>query len=113
MKQTVHLHTFRNAFEQCRPNNFSYEGLGILFDYLEEYEGSTGEELELDVIGFCCEWQESTLDEVIADYRLNDIIDGLADMDDDEKLDNVREYLADATSLAGETADGSFVFMSF
>jgi len=33
-----------------RKTNFSYEGLEILFEYLEELEESTGEEIELDVI---------------------------------------------------------------
>ena len=44
MKQTVYLDTFRNAFQEIRPNNFSYEGLSILFDYFQEFEDSTGEE---------------------------------------------------------------------
>lgn len=113
MKQTVNFSTFRDAFRAIRPNNFSHDGLVILFDHLEHWEQDVGEEFELDVIGLCCDWQESTLDEVIADYRLNDVIDDLADMSDDEKLDNVREYLADATSLAGVTDADSFVFQSF
>jgi hypothetical protein len=41
MKQTVHLEDFRNSFESLRPNNFSYEGLAALFDYLENYENDT------------------------------------------------------------------------
>ena len=58
MKQNVDIYEFRRAFETCRPNNFSYEGLSALFDYLEEYEEGTDTELELDVIGLCCDFSE-------------------------------------------------------
>ena len=36
MKTTVYLNEFRDAFQKIRPDNFSYEGLGALFEYLEE-----------------------------------------------------------------------------
>ena len=58
MKQTINEYQFRRAFEECRPNNFSYEGLTALYDYLERYEEDTETELELDVIGLCCEFSE-------------------------------------------------------
>ena len=58
MKQSVNLYTFRRAFETLRPDNFSYAGQEALFDYLEEYEESAGEELELDVIALCCDFSE-------------------------------------------------------
>jgi len=57
MKSTVSLSDFRDAF-QIRKDNFSYDGLEALFNYLEEYEESGGDELELDVIAFCCEYTE-------------------------------------------------------
>ena len=43
---------------ECRPTQFSYEGLHALFHWFEEYEDGTGDEIELDVIGICCEWSE-------------------------------------------------------
>jgi len=58
MKSTVSLCDFEDAFRSVRPNNFSYEGLIALFDYLENLEDDTGVELELDVIAFCCEYTE-------------------------------------------------------
>lgn len=58
MKQTVCRSTFIDAFQAARPENFTYAGLCALFDYLEEYEDSTGQEIELDVIGLCCEFTE-------------------------------------------------------
>lgn len=57
MKQTITRSQFHDAF-RIRPTNFSYAGLNELFDYLEEYEDSTGEELELDVIALCCDFSE-------------------------------------------------------
>ena len=69
MKETVTLSTFRDAFRAIRPNNFSYEGLEVLFDYLTEYEASSGEEMELDVIAICCDYTESTLAELEAEFN--------------------------------------------
>jgi hypothetical protein len=44
-----------------------------LFDYLEEYEDSTGEELELDVIAICCEFTEfENLDDFWDNYDEDD-----------------------------------------
>jgi len=60
MKEYITESTFIDAFKQSdtRKNQFSYEGLKALFEYLEEYEDSTGEELEFDMIGICCEYTE-------------------------------------------------------
>ena len=58
MKQTINEYQFKDAFQSSRPNNFSYEGLTALYDYLEDLEEDTGEEIELDVIGLCCDFTE-------------------------------------------------------
>ena len=41
-----------------RPDHFSYDGLIALWEYFEEYEEDTGEEIDLDVIAICCEYYE-------------------------------------------------------
>ena len=56
MKQTINFSQFRDEFKAIRPTNFDGEGLKLLFAYLEEYEESTGEEVELDVIALCCDY---------------------------------------------------------
>ncbi len=58
MKQTVNFYAFEQAFRSSdRANQFGgYDGLRAMFDYLEEYEESTGEELDLDVVALCCEY---------------------------------------------------------
>ncbi len=112
MKQTVNLHDFRDAFYKMgRKDQFSYEGLEILFDYLEGWEQETGEEIELDVIALCCGYAESAIDDLINDYDI-DISD--CDPDDDGAIKNtVREYMDQNTVVCGETADGSIVYAQF
>jgi hypothetical protein len=58
MKQNVHFEDFYNAFKSSRPNQFTYDGLKSLYDYLIQYEEDTGEELDLDVIALCCDYTE-------------------------------------------------------
>jgi len=108
MKTTVSNHDFIEAFRAYdRMDNFSYEALNLLFEYFEEYEDSTGQEIELDVIAICCDFNEDDTDDIIANYSID--VEGL---DDDEKLEAVRDYLQDNTQLVGETASG-FVYQVF
>jgi len=58
MKTIVTSSRFHDAFQGLRANQFSHAGLNALFDYFNEYEESTGEEVELDVIGICCDFAE-------------------------------------------------------
>ena len=59
MKQTINFTDFQRAFTDCsREDNFSYEALQALFNWIEEYEEDIGEEIELDVIEICCEFTE-------------------------------------------------------
>ena len=57
MKQTVNQTDFIDAFKKLRPDNFSYEGLVALYDYLENLEEEDDEFL-LDVIALCCDYSE-------------------------------------------------------
>ena len=70
MKQTVNFTMFCDKFTSTdRKENFSYDGLRALFDYLEEYEESCGEEIELDIIALCCDFTEyDNLDEFRSEY---------------------------------------------
>ena len=73
MKTTINNYQFHRAFEQIRPNNFSYVGLNALFDYLEQYEKDCGEELELDVDALCCDFTEyENLEEYQNAYNAED-----------------------------------------
>lgn len=108
MKTTVSFHDFERAFADAdRANNFSRDGLKALFDYLEDYEDQTGQELELDVISLCCDFCEDTPDDIISVYSID-----VAGLDDNEKIKAVRGYLNDNTTLVGETANG-FIYAAF
>jgi hypothetical protein len=107
MKTIISLYDFRDAFYQAdRQNNFSYDGLRVLFECLEEYEDSTGSEVELDVIGLCCEYSEEMPEDVAKNY-------GIELEDDGNELNNVLDYLHDHTMVCGVTKDGSIVYQAF
>ena len=59
---------FINSFLAIRPDNFSYAGLKALYEYFIEM-GS--EEMELDVIGICCDFcQYDTEQEALEAYNV-------------------------------------------
>jgi len=101
MKETITLSTFRDAFRAIRPENFSYEGLEVLFDDLTQYEEDCGQELELDVIAFCCEYSEQTLEETNSNYNW-----------EFKTLDELAEHLHDCTHVCG-TTDKTVIFQGF
>lgn len=108
MKTTLTFCGFRDAFRAYeRMEQFSYEGAKALFEYLEQYEEDTGEELELDVIALCCEYTEDSAEGVIANYSID-----VGGLDDDEKAEAVRDYLAGNTQLIAETPSG-FLYAVF
>lgn len=108
--KTVYFNDFVREFEAYgRGNNFSYSGLRALFDYLEELSEQCGKDFELDVVGICCDYREDDA-ETIAEQSDID----LSDCDDeDQKIEVVREYLENETSVVGEVGDGVFVYAAF
>ena len=70
MKQEIYFNDFCDAFRTMNlDNNFTYKGKKALFDYLEEYEESTGESVNFDIIALCCEYTEyENLKELQANY---------------------------------------------
>jgi hypothetical protein len=74
MYQTIGKCQFHDAFKSMgRDDQFSYEGLDALYDYLEQYEEDTGEKIELDVIALCCEYSEyDNLEQFRNDYDSKD-----------------------------------------
>lgn len=99
---------FRDAFTRAgRNESFSYEGAELLFEYME----SSGEDVELDVIALCCDYSESSIEELLNDYEID--IEGLDPEEDTEEVKNiVRAYLEDNTIIIGDTSDG-FVYGAF
>jgi hypothetical protein len=61
-------------------NNFSYDGLRALYDYLEDYEEQSGEALEFDPIALCCDYSEfDSLEEIQSQYPDIKSLDDLED----------------------------------
>lgn len=110
MKTSVSLSDFHDAFIRMdRKENFSWEGRELLFNYLEELEADTGEEIEFDVIALCCEFYENDWETIAADYS----IEFDDDMEEEDKIETVREYLQENTCLVGEVGEGSFIYQAF
>lgn len=99
MYQTVNVHSFREAFKMMdRGNQFSYDGLEVLFDYLDDFEP----DVELDVIAICCDFEEVTFE----DMR------GTEDLDDDATEEDILEYLESVTTVVG-TTDDSVIYYQY
>ena len=100
MIQTVNLHDFRQAFHDCgRGEQFSYEALGLIFEYYEQYEDDTGEQVNLDVIAICCELAELPPVEFRKLYNVPENAD-------------LQEYLSDQAAYVGQT-DTTVIFCQF
>ena len=107
--QTLNVYQFRDAFmASSRKDQFSYEALGEIFEALEEYSDSTGEPVEFDIVGICCDWVEATWQEIAQDYDI--LLDD--DMTDTEKRDAVADFLCDNTHFRAVGED-SFVYVQF
>ena len=106
MYQTINESEFKSAFHSMgRGEQFSYEGLTIIYEALEQFEQDTGEDMELDVIAICCDFSEMTEKEIRDTY--GDMID---------EADEVEEFLRDNTWLLGShEADGvkQFIYQQF
>jgi len=110
MKSTVSVYAFRDAFRDCgRGDQFSYEALGLIYDYFEEIEESCGTEIELDPIAVCCEYTEDTWEAIADNYS----VDTSDCEDEDEGIEAVLDHLAYNTSVVGQTSGGQIVYADF
>lgn len=90
MKKTIGVYDFIDEFRGGQyKNNFSYEGLKALFEYFENYEEETGEEIELDVVTIACEWTEyESLEEIKENYSCIETLDDLYNYTSVIEVDN-------------------------
>jgi hypothetical protein len=99
----VTFQDFCDAFRDMdRDDKFSYEGQRALFEYLED------EDIELDIIALCCEYQEGTYAEIMDAYSIQ-VHD--TELGADVEC-AVRDYLEQHTSVVGEVT-GGFVYADF
>jgi len=89
------------AFGTCKD---AYSLCYSMAQYLEEYEESTGEELELDLIAIRYEFRVITLDEAVSDYQIP------PHLDDDE---DVLDWLQDRTMVVPTDFENTYIIRGF
>ena len=63
---TVSEYTF---VDSLTPNAFTYEGARALFQWYEQLEDETGEQIEFDPVAIRCDWSEfASFEEFCAEY---------------------------------------------
>lgn len=93
---------YHMACRMDRGHNFGYNGWNAIGDYLESLSDDMGEDIEVDIIAICCEY---SMAEDVSDwwkeYGVRSDIDAgdWEEMEEDEKLEAVREYLEEKTSV--------------
>jgi hypothetical protein len=99
--QTLNKHQFIDSFKSwdTYSNNFSYEGLELLFDWLDE----SGDDEELDVVALCCDFTESDVATIIQDYNLPQ----------DTSFNDALEYIQDKSLVVGVTEQKTIVYYNF
>jgi hypothetical protein len=106
MKTLLNTYDVANALAKDEYANWSQNGALALAEYLEEYEESTGEELELDPVAIRCEFSEyESVNEAAARYTGE--FAGLSYTNEAGAL----EYLRDHTSVI--TFDGGVIIQDF
>jgi len=109
MKTTINKYEFSAQIEAIRPDNFSYSGRMVLFNYLEQLETEMGEEIEFDPIAFCCEFAEDTVEDIISQYGIED-----KDLETwEDKKDEALMFLEDNTAVCGMTDELTIVYRQF
>ena len=108
MKNTLNFHQFHDQFKSIRPDDFTYDGLRALFNYLEEYEEGTGEEIEFDAIALTCDYTEYDIEDLLDNYSNIPVFKGahvsltrhnLSDEEREEVLEMVFDKLQDLTQV--------------
>ena len=88
MKQTLSKDMFRFQMNQIRPENFSYEGQGVLFDYLDEMDT----ELEFDPIAICCDFSQCSLKEFVDSFDV-ELDEGIEYLTYEDMKEAIQEYV--------------------
>lgn len=104
--------TFADMFNQCgRGDQFSYDGLMALHSYLEELSADMGQDIQIDVIGLCCEYSEyddicdlaDAYNQAFTEEQLQDV---------EEHKEDIIEYFYDNTQVI-EVGGGSYIIADF
>lgn len=106
MKTTLTTYDVARALSSDENANWSWNGAKALAEYLEEYEESTGEELELDVVAIRCDFVEcSSLSDWASVYGMQ------IDEDREDADEQIRDFIHDRGTLI--EFDGGVIVSSF
>ena len=103
MKTTLTTSQIVNALGTDKNANLSYQGASALAEYLEHWEESTGQEMELDVVAIHCDYSEhpslhAWADDYFADWRnALSLPEGMAGAEEEEEA--IREYIREHGDL--------------
>lgn len=88
------------ACRMDRGDQFGYKGWGLIGEHLEELSDSIGENIEIDIVGICCEYSKADdADDAYTQLQIDiDQVDW-EEMSDDEKLEEIRSYLENETCV--------------
>lgn len=107
--QTLTKSDFVQAFKQSsRKDQFSYEALEAIFEYLEDYSNETGVNVELDIVAICCDFAESSLSELATSYDID-----LEGLEGGDRLEAVISYMENHTTVVGMVDDETMVYIQF
>ena len=108
---------FRGFFEKMDRDYFSYDAYETMFNYYDNLSGDSGENIEMDVIAFCGEWnQYDDADEVYNEYSNVLDSDGFAPKGDDEDEDEFGKRLLaalDNYTTVYHLKDGKWLLIAF
>lgn len=91
------------ACKMGRDKNFGYNGWRAIGDYLENLSDDLGENIEIDIIGICCEY---SMAESVEDFanQYQDFMEEVdpenwEEMTEEEKLETIEAFLQQNTSV--------------
>lgn len=97
-------HVVQLAVDHGRLGQFGYKGWRMLAEALEQMSDDIGEDIEVDIPAWCCEYSHATsADEAFEElqhyYGWDIEQPDWEEMDADEKLEAIREFLHESTHL--------------
>jgi hypothetical protein len=102
LNETYFMERFK---EMGRGDQYTYEALEALYNYYDSLSEDIGEDIKLDVIAICCDWHESTAQDIFDEYNL-DPAEAIENVIDPEDMDEIKQaqhnfalsYLNDETT---------------
>ena len=113
--QTVNQHQIIDIAKAYNHlDNFGYHGWQKLFEYMENLSDEMGEDMELDIVAWCCEYEMCNSIEEFYDRSGMHFMGKTEwdELDEEEKLEAIEDYLNDNTSVVC-CEDDCIIFAAF